>query len=137
MWLVATLVACVFQTSRTAMQQRLRGALSANAAGFVRYSFGVPLSLGAVAVLALSGAPLPALNTEFLWRVSLAGVAQIVGTEMLIRSFALRDFAIGTTYAKTETAQVAVLSALLLGEPLAPVAWIGVAAVFAGVRPGI
>ena len=133
MWLVATLVACVFQTSRTAMQQRLRGSLSTNAAGFVRYSFGVPLSLGAVAVLALSGAPLPALNGGFLWRVIVAGVAQIVGTEMLIRSFGLRDFAIGTTYAKTETAQVAVLSAVLLGEPLAPVAWIGIAAVFAGV----
>lgn len=133
MWLVATLVAAVFQTARTAMQQRLRGALSPNAAGFVRYSFGLPVALGAVAVLWLAGTPLPSLSLAFLWRVSLGGLGQIFGTEMLIRSFGHRDFAIGTTYAKTETAQVAVLSAVALGEPLALAAWFGVALCFAGV----
>ncbi len=133
MWLVATLLATVLQTGRTAMQQRLRSALSPNAAGFVRYSFGLPVALGAVAVLAVSGTALPALSPAFLWRIALGGAAQIFGTEMLIRSFGLRDFAIGSTYSKTEAAQVAVLSALALGEPLSPLAWIGVALCFGGV----
>ncbi|MEZ5263192.1 MAG: EamA family transporter [Acidimicrobiales bacterium] len=132
-WLLATVVAAMFQTVRTAMQQHLRDALSPNAAGFVRYSFGAPLALVAVAVIWLVGGALPPLSAGFLWRVALAGLSQIVGTEMLIRSFRLRDFAIGTTYAKTETAQVAALSALALGEPLAAPAWLGVAVCFAGV----
>ncbi|MCC6433539.1 MAG: EamA family transporter [Acidimicrobiales bacterium] len=133
LWLVATLIAAVFQTVRTAMQQHLRDALSPNAAGFVRYSFGAPIALAAVAVLWRTGTPLPSLSPGFLWRVALGGFSQIVGTEMLIRSFRLRDFAIGTTYAKTETAQVAALSAVALGEPLAGPAWFGVAICFAGV----
>jgi drug/metabolite transporter (DMT)-like permease len=133
MWLVATLVAATLQTARTAMQQRLRATLSPNAAGFVRYSFGAPLALGAVGVLWAAGTPLPSPSAAFLWRVTVAGVAQIVGTEMLIRSFGLRDFAVGTTYAKTEAAQVALLSAFVLGEPLPAPAWAGIAACFVGV----
>lgn len=133
MWLIATLVAACFQVARTAMQQRLRDAMGPNAAGFVRYAFGAPVAIGAVAVIAVSGTPLPSPTLRFLGLVSIAGLAQIVGTNLLIRAFELRDFAIGTTYAKTEAAQVAVFSALLLGEPLPGLAWIGVVLCLVGV----
>jgi drug/metabolite transporter (DMT)-like permease len=132
-WLVATLVAACFQVARTAMQQGLRGAMGPNAAGFVRYVFGAPLALGAIGVIALSGTPLPVPPLRFLPLVAGAGLAQIAGTNLLIRAFALRDFAVGTTYAKTEAAQVAVFSALLLGEPLPGAAWSGIALCLAGV----
>ena len=74
-WLLATVVAAMFQTVRTAMQQHLRDALSPNAAGFVRYSFGAPLALVAVAVIWLAGGALPPLSAGFLWRVALAGLS--------------------------------------------------------------
>jgi drug/metabolite transporter (DMT)-like permease len=132
-WIAATLIAAVFQVVRTAMQQQLRGKLTPNGAGFVRYGFGAPLSIGAVVVIALTGNDLPSLSWDFAWRVTVAGLAQIVGTNLLIRSFALRDFAIGTTYSKTEALQVAVLSWVILAEPLGAIDWLGALLVLAGV----
>ena len=44
-WLPATLMAGALQAWRTAVQQRLRGTLSVNAAGLVRYLYGFPVAL--------------------------------------------------------------------------------------------
>ncbi len=62
-----------------------------------------------------------------------AGVAQILGTIALLRSFRIRDFAVGTVYAKTEVILVAVVSAVALDEPLAPLGWIGAVVCVIGV----
>jgi drug/metabolite transporter (DMT)-like permease len=132
-WILATLAAALLQTIRTALQQRLRGRLTTNAAGFVRYAFGAPFSLAAVAVIALGGNHLPALTTGFLWRVAIAGLAQILGTFALITAFAKRDFAIGTVYSKTEAIQVALISGVVLGEGLHRLAWVGMAVLMGGV----
>ncbi|MFC7554115.1 hypothetical protein ACFQU7_20780 [Pseudoroseomonas wenyumeiae] len=45
LWIAATLSAALFQTWRTALQQRLRGQLSVNGAGVVRYLYGIPFGL--------------------------------------------------------------------------------------------
>ena len=45
LWVAATVLAALFQTWRTAMQQKLRGQLSVNAAAVVRYLYGVPVGL--------------------------------------------------------------------------------------------
>jgi drug/metabolite transporter (DMT)-like permease len=132
-WVIATLFAAAFQTWRTALQQRLRGLLSPNAAGFVRYAFGAPWAIGAVLCIALAGWELPALNVRFLLVIAVGGVAQIVGTNLLIRSFALRDFAIGTAFSKTEAIQVAVISVAVLGEPVSWRAWVGITVSLVGV----
>ncbi len=42
-WLLLTLAAALFQCWRTALQQKLRGQLSVNAAAVVRYLYGVPV----------------------------------------------------------------------------------------------
>lgn len=132
MWVVVTMVAAVCQTARTAAQQRLRSLLSVNGAGFVRYAYGAPIALVAVAVIAAThGLPTP--PTRFWPLVAGAGLAQIVGTNALIRSFDLRNFAIGTVYAKTEVVQVAVFSALLLDEPLGALGWLASLIVVAGI----
>ncbi len=104
-----------------------------NAAGFIRYAFGAPVSICTVAAIAASGVTLPRLNLRFLVVIAIGGLAQIVGTNLLIRSFALRNFAIGTTYAKTEILQVAVLAAVLLGEPITAVAVVGIIICLVGV----
>ncbi|MDA2944677.1 MAG: EamA family transporter [Actinomycetota bacterium] len=134
MWIVVTLVATVFQTVRTAAQGRLRDALSVNAAGFVRYVVGAPLALAAsLAIFTIGGQELPSIPTRFWFIVALAGVAQIVGTIALITAFDQRDFAIGTVYSKTEVIQVAVFSAVLVGEPLRPMGWVASMVVLLGV----
>jgi drug/metabolite transporter (DMT)-like permease len=133
-WIGFTVVAALFQCWRTAMQQKLRGELSVNAAGVVRYLYGVPVGLALLVGYGLAtGASPPALS---LWVVTLAAVAgfgQIIGTNLLIMAFGYRNFAVGTAYAKTEAVQAAIVATLLLGEHLSPLAWLGIAVGVGGV----
>jgi drug/metabolite transporter (DMT)-like permease len=132
MWIPVTVAAACFQTARTAMQQRLRSLLSVSGAGFVRYLYGAPLAIVAVAVVAsIDGLPTP--PARFWPIIAAGGLAQIVGTIFMIRAFDARDFAIGTVYTKTEVVQVAVFSLVFLGEPLRPIGWLATVVCFAGV----
>ncbi|HYZ30679.1 MAG TPA: EamA family transporter [Crenalkalicoccus sp.] len=134
LWLPATLLAALFQTWRTAMQQRLRGRLSLNAAAVVRYLYGLPVAAALLgAWLALTGGALPAPTPVFLGFAAAGGLGQILGTNLLIMSFGHRGFAVGTAYAKTEAVQGAVLALLLLGERISALAWCGIAVGVGGV----
>lgn len=126
-WLPATLLAALFQTWRTALQQRLRGQLSVNAAGFVRYLYGAPVSAMLFAVyLAVAGTGLPQVDPTFLLWTAAGGLTQIVATNLLIMAFGFRNFTVGTAYSKTEAVQGAVLAYVILAEVLSPTAWAGI-----------
>jgi drug/metabolite transporter (DMT)-like permease len=133
MWIPVTLLAAGFQTSRTAMQQRLRALLSVSGAGFVRYIYGAPLSLTAVALALIGGVPMPHIEARFWPIIAASGIAQILATIFLIRAFDARNYAIGTVYSKTEVVQVAVFSLVFLGESLRPLGWIAVAICMVGI----
>ncbi|MCQ4162208.1 DMT family transporter [Roseomonas sp. GC11] len=134
LWIAATLTAALLQTWRTALQQKLRGELSVNAAGVVRYLYGVPVGAALLLAYALaSGAMPPAPNAGFLAYSAAGGLMQILGTNLLIMAFGARGFAVGTAYAKTEAVQGALLALLLLGERISPLAWLGTALGVAGV----
>lgn len=133
MWIPITIAAALFQTARTATQQRLRALLSVSGAGFVRYLYGAPLALAAVAVLRLVNGGVPTPPVRFWPIIAGGGLAQIVGTIFMIHAFDARDFAIGTVYTKTEVVQVAVFSLVFLAEPLRPVGWLSTLVCFAGV----
>jgi drug/metabolite transporter (DMT)-like permease len=124
LWIPVTLAAAAFQTSRTALQHRLRSLLSVSGAGFVRYVYGAPLSLSAIGLVWAFGVHVPMPPGRFWPTIVGAGIAQILGTIFLIRAFEARDFAVGTVYAKTEVVQVAVFSAVFLGEPLRTGGWV-------------
>ena len=125
MWIPITLAATTFQILRTSRQHRLRSILSANAAGFVRYAYGFPLAmLATVVTFGAFRADFPTVPARFWLIIAGGGIAQIIGTIALLRSFDLRDFAIGTVYPKTEIVIVAMASAVLLGESLRPAGWI-------------
>ncbi len=134
MWIPITLAAATFQILRTSRQHELRTALSPGAAGFVRYLYGAPLAwlLGAVWFGALPN-DLPGVPGRFWPLVTAAGIAQIVATVALLRSFRERDFAVGTVYSKTEVLAVAAAGAIGLGEPLALPGWLGALLVMVGV----
>jgi drug/metabolite transporter (DMT)-like permease len=132
MWIPITIAAAVFQTARTATQQRLRSLLSVSGAGFVRYLYGAPIAIAAVVVIGLrSGIPTP--PPRFWPVIAGGGLAQILGTVCMIRAFDARNYAIGTVYTKTEVVQVAVFSLVFLGEPLRPAGWMATVLCFAGV----
>jgi drug/metabolite transporter (DMT)-like permease len=134
MWIPITLAAATFQILRTARQHELRSVLSTTAAGFVRYAYGAPLALAlSIVLFVVLGRPLPVVPGRFWAVVVGAGICQIIGTVALLRSFKMRDFAVGTVYAKSEVLMVVALGAVGVGRALAPAGWLGAVLVTAGV----
>jgi drug/metabolite transporter (DMT)-like permease len=134
LWIPISVAAALFQTWRTAMQQKLRGQMSVNAAGFVRYLYGAPVSLLLLLLaLGITGASVPTINPTFLMWCALGGLGQILATNLLIMSFGYRNFAVGTAYSKTETVQSAIIALIVLNEALSPTAWIGIVVGLVGV----
>ena len=133
-WLPATLLAALFQAWRTAVQQRVRADLSVNAAGLVRYLYGLPVGLVLFgAYLTWRSAELPAIHAPFLAYCAAAGFAQIIGTNLLLMAFGYRNYVAGTAFAKTEAMQGALLAFLLLGELLSWLTIFGIAVGVVGV----
>jgi len=113
----------------------VREELSVNAAGLVRFLFGLPTALLLLAVyLAWRGWTIDLADPRrlLLW-ASVGGLSQIIGTNLLLMAFHYRSYVVGTAYAKTEAIQGALLAWALLGEALHPLAWLGIAVVVAGV----
>jgi drug/metabolite transporter (DMT)-like permease len=134
-WLPATVVAGALQAWRTAVQKRVSHNMSVNAAGLVRYLYGLPFALLLVAgyELIFTSGGFPVLGRPFALFCAAGGLAQIIATNLLLLAFSHRNFVVGTAYSKTEAVQGAVLSFLLLGERLSPLSWLGIACGVIGV----
>jgi drug/metabolite transporter (DMT)-like permease len=134
LWIPITVSAALFQCWRTAMQQKLRGLLSVNGAGFVRFLYGAPTALVLfIGALIITGQPVPMPSPVFVLYCAAAGLLQILATNLLILSFGYRNFAVGTAYSKTETAQSAIVALFILHEVLRTLAWVGICIGLAGV----
>lgn len=127
-------MAGLLQAWRTAVQQRVRKDLSVNAAGLVRYLYGFPVSCFLLFLyMQYRGLPLPSYAPALLIYALLAGLFQLLATNLLIMSFGYRGYVVGTAYAKTEAIQGALLAMLMLGEKLSLLSWAGIAIGVAGV----
>ncbi len=134
LWIPIAIAAAACQAWRTALQQKLKALLSTDGANFVRYLYGAPVSvLMIVLLVTVGGRVLPDWNWAFVGWAALGGVAQIVATSLLIWTFELRNFAVGTAYSKTETVQLALFGTLLLGDHLGLLAWGGIVVCLVGV----
>ena len=119
MWIPITLFAALAQTVRNAAQRSLVGDLGTLGATLVRFLYGLPFAIAWLGLLvALTGASLPAIHIGFFVWCAIGGVSQIVGTALLLRVMAARNFAIGVAYSKTDVIQTALFSALLLADTL-------------------
>lgn len=134
LWLWVTLGAAAVQTARFMLQNRLAGGgLSTGGATFSRFLFGAPIAVAtAAATLTVVGA-VPVPGARFWGFVLVGGAAQVAATFLTVALFQLRNFAVGVAFTKTETVQVAAFSALILGEAVAPVGWLGIALGLIGV----
>ncbi|MDR6850008.1 drug/metabolite transporter (DMT)-like permease [Sphingomonas sp. BE270] len=134
-WLPAALIGGALQAWRTAVQRRVSRTLSINAAGLVRYLYGLPVAVLLViayeAVFART--PFPALGVWFVPFCLGGGLAQIIATNLLLMAFGERNFVVGTAYSKTEAVQSALLSVFLLGDHLSLPTWVGIGFGVAGV----
>ena len=135
LWLPATLLAGALQAWRTAVQRRMSRTLSVNAAGLVRYLYGLPVAIGMMLAYQFIVAPaaFPALGRWFVLFCAAGGLAQIVATNLLLMAFGERNFVVGTAYSKTEAVQSAILSVVLLGDHLSLLTWLGIGFGVAGV----
>lgn len=116
------------------MQQRVRAELSVNAAGLVRYLYGFPVGCALLgSYLLVRDLSVPEHGAGFWANAALGGLAQILGTTLLIMAFGFRNYVVGTAYAKTEAVQGAILAMILLGEHLSLLTWIGIGVGVAGV----
>ena len=118
-WLPAAVLAGLFQAWRTAVQQRLRSMISVSGAGLVRYLYGVPVGVVLLALyMNYHHASLPTMGRGFFVDASIAGIAQILATLLLIAAFGYGNFVVGTAFAKTEVVQAAIVAWLVLNEKL-------------------
>ncbi|HEX7776172.1 MAG TPA: EamA family transporter [Parvibaculum sp.] len=117
LWIPLTIAAAFLQNLRSTFQKQLTGNLSAIAATYVRFSFGLPVAVVYIGALhEAGGLDFPAPNGMFLLYCAIGGIAQIAGTALLVALFAYRNFAVGTTYSKTETVQAAIFGIVVLGD---------------------
>ena len=132
LWIPLTIAAAFLQNLRSLLQRRLTGALSVNGAAYVRFCFALPFAWLYLAGLAGSGGlPDPGLG---FWSYVVAGsLGQMFASACLMAAFTLRSFAVGTALSKTEAVQTALIGLVVLGDRLAPLAWLGVAVSFVGV----
>jgi len=134
LWIPITVAAALAQNLRTAVQRKLKGALSTNGANYTRFVFGIPLAAAWLAGLhAIAGISLAQPNAQFFAGIAVGGVAQILATSALLEATARRNFAAGIAFSKTEAVQAALFEALVLGAALAPLGWLAIAVATLGV----
>lgn len=134
LWIPITIAAAFLQNLRSALQRQLARDLTATSATYVRFLFGLPVALlYAWALLATFDVDLPTPPPDFYIYATIGGIAQIIGTVLLVALFAHRNFVVGTTYSKTETVQTALFGIFVFGETITVGAGIGIAVSLVGV----
>jgi drug/metabolite transporter (DMT)-like permease len=134
LWVALSLAAAFLQNMRTALQKALIGPVGLLGATYVRFLFAAPWAVVLVGVLALrDGAPLPEPTLPFVFWALVGSLAQIAATFLLLDLFRMRNFAVGNTFAKTETVLAAIFGLTLLGDRLAALPLGGILVSLAGV----
>ncbi len=118
LWVAISVGAAGLQTARNALQRKLTGYLSPVGATSTRFVYGLPFALLYAALLVSLGTTIPVPGLGFFEWCLLGAVAQVLAMLALIMLLQLRNFTVGIAYTKTELAQIAVLSAIVLSDPL-------------------
>lgn len=132
-WVLLSISAAFLQNLRSALQKILTPQVGVVGATYARFVFAAPCAvLCAALLIRLDDHPAPGFTLAFaLWGLS-GGLGQIAGTLLLLKLFSLRNFAVGNTFAKTETVQAAIIGFLLLGDLVAPLPMAGILLSLAG-----
>ena len=117
LWAIFTVAAAGSQTFRNAMQKELTTTLGTVGATHVRFLYGLPFAaLFLLAIVLVTGQPLPSLNTPMLAWIAMGALTQIAGTALLLAAMQQRSFVVTTALSKTEPVQVAVFGLVFLGD---------------------
>jgi drug/metabolite transporter (DMT)-like permease len=125
-WIPITIAAAGFQVARNAAQRSVMGGAGPWGATLVRFLFGLPFAtlFAAVAWAVTPGAGAHA--TAWFWLACLAGAAlQIGATAALLVAMHRSSFALGTAMQQSGLPFALVWGALLFGDKVSAVTWIG------------
>ena len=115
-WIWVTIAAALSQSLRTAQQKNLQPVLGNFGASFVRFSYAIPFAWAWIAFYSyFYNQPLPSINLQYFFWITIAGIMQIIFTVLLITLFSHRSFAAGIAFSKTEVLMAAIFEALILG----------------------
>ena len=133
-WIPITIAAAFCLNVRSALQKSLKTSLSTLGATSARFVFAAPLAVLVLClVMAVKGTQLAPVGAPFFMYAVAGGVAQILGTVLLIHLFSYKSFTVATTFTKTETIQTALFGILLLGDRLTLLAALGIMVSLIGV----
>lgn len=127
LWVIITILAAFSQNLRSAFQKKLQNDLSDIGATNVRFLFGLPFAI--IYFLFLHNSyevTLTSIPNKFILFALIGGVSQIIATFLLLKIFNYKNFAVGTTYSKTEPIQALFFSILILGETISYMGVIGI-----------
>ena len=115
-WIWVTIVAAISQSLRTAQQKNLKKSLGNLGASYVRFSYAIPFAWAWIVFYSyFYNQPLPSINLQYFFWITIAGIMQIIFTVLLITLFSHRSFAAGIAFSKTEVLMAAIFEALILG----------------------
>ena len=115
-WIWVTIIAAISQSLRTAQQKNLKESLGVLGASYVRFSYAIPFAWAWIAIYSFFyDQPLPSINLEYIFWITIAGLMQIIFTVLLITLFSHRSFAAGIAFSKTEVLMAAIFEAMILG----------------------
>ncbi len=116
LWVVFTLLAATAQTFRNATQRSLTERLGTAGATHIRFLFGLPFGLLALALVSLVAGELLTPNAASLTWTVIGAVSQIAATALMLAAMRERSFVVTIAYTKTEPVQVALFAVVFLGE---------------------
>lgn len=119
LWIPITIAAAFCQNVRSALQRHLKGQMGTSGATMTRFIYAIPFAaLYAFLLHTQGGFEIPTPTLTFSLYTMTGGLTQIAATALLVYLFSLRNFAVGTTFSKTETVQAAIFGAVVLSDPL-------------------
>lgn len=133
-WVVFTLLAVCMQSIRTAGQKQIAKRISIQATTLIRFLFGLPFVIAYYFLVKnYYGVDDIALEMGFFRPASLAAVAQILATALLVKALTIQNFAVGTALAKTEAIMTALIGSLFFSTALSLLGYVSVFLGVAGV----
>ena len=116
LWVVFTLLAATAQTFRNATQRSLTERLGTAGATHIRFLFGLPFGLLALALVSLVTRELLTPNAASLVWTVIGAISQIAATALMLAAMRERSFVVTIAYTKTEPVQIALFAVVFLGE---------------------
>ena len=115
LWIWVTLLAATSQNIRTAIQSHMKDSLGDYGASAIRFIYAIPFAwIWFLCIIRFTDQPFPNLNIEFVFWLSVGGLAQIIFTVLLVKLFSYKNFVVGVAFSKTEVLLAALIEAMFL-----------------------